>query len=88
MADDYYLKIDGVQGESTDQQHPGEIQLESWSFGESNPVSPAPGGAGIGAGKVHMQDFRFVTRQAHPQRGAHLPQGRRHTSGFSEGHPQ
>jgi type VI secretion system secreted protein Hcp len=62
MADDYYLKIDGVQGESTDQQHPGEIQLESWSFGESNPVSPAPGGAGIGAGKVHMQDFRFATK--------------------------
>lgn len=62
MAADYFLKIDGIQGESTDKQHPGEIQLESWSFGETNPASPAPGGGRMGAGKVHMQDFRFVTK--------------------------
>ena len=49
MATDYYLKIDGIQGESTDKQHPGEIQLESWSFGATNPTIPAPvGGSGAG----------------------------------------
>jgi type VI secretion system secreted protein Hcp len=68
MATDYYLKIDGIQGESTDKQHPGEIQLESWSFGATNPTSRAPVG-GTGAGKVHMQDFHFLTKldKAGPQ---------------------
>lgn len=61
MATDCFLKIDGIQGESTDKQHPGEIQIESWSFGETNPVSPATGG-GNGVGKMHMQDFHFVTK--------------------------
>ena len=28
---DYFLKIDGVDGESTDDKHKGEIQLESFS---------------------------------------------------------
>jgi type VI protein secretion system component Hcp len=27
---DYFLKIDGVDGESTDDKHKGEIQLESF----------------------------------------------------------
>ena len=34
-AVDYFLKIDGVDGESTDDKHKGEIQLES--FGLSAP---------------------------------------------------
>ena len=38
-AVDYFLKIDGVDGESTDDKHKGEIQLESFSFG-SKPITP------------------------------------------------
>src|SRR5258708_16945508 len=38
-AVDYFLKIDGVDGESTDDKHKGEIQLEPYSFG--TPVTPA-----------------------------------------------
>jgi hypothetical protein len=34
-AVDYFLKIDGVDGESTDDKHKGEIQLESYSFGRT-----------------------------------------------------
>ena len=52
---DYFLKIEGVAGESTDDQHQGEISLESWSWAETR-----PDGAGGGAGKVQMQDFHFV----------------------------
>jgi type VI secretion system secreted protein Hcp len=48
---DYFLKIDGVDGESTDDKHKKEIELESWSFGGSNPGSFASGGGG-GTGKV------------------------------------
>jgi type VI secretion system secreted protein Hcp len=58
---DYFLKIDGVEGESTDQKHKGEIDVESFSWGEAQ--SPAgTGGGGGGAGKVAMQDFHFVMR--------------------------
>jgi type VI secretion system secreted protein Hcp len=68
MAIDYFLKIDGVSGESLDSKHKGEIDVESWSWGESNPAQPG-GGGGAGAGKVQMQDLVFTTRfsKASPQ---------------------
>lgn len=56
MAVDYFLKIDGIQGESTDAKHEGEISTLSWSWGETQATTP---GAGGGAAKVSMQDFRF-----------------------------
>ena len=58
---DYFLKIDGIEGESSDAKHKGEIDLESWSWGESQSGSHAAGGGG-GAGKVSMQDFHFVMK--------------------------
>jgi type VI secretion system secreted protein Hcp len=58
-AVDYFLKIDGIEGESADSKHKGEIQLESWSWGEHQTGTHAAGGGG-GAGKVSMQDFHFV----------------------------
>ena len=58
-AVDYFLKIDGIEGESTDAKHKAEIDVESWSWGESNAGSHSGGGGG-GAGKVSMQDFHFV----------------------------
>ena len=60
-AADYFLKIDGVKGESHDDKHKGEIDLESWSWGESNSGAHASGGGG-GAGKVSMQDFHFTMK--------------------------
>jgi type VI secretion system secreted protein Hcp len=56
VAVDYFLKIDGVPGESADAKHKGEIQLESFSWGETNPGGGGMGGGG-GAGKVQMQDL-------------------------------
>jgi type VI secretion system secreted protein Hcp len=56
---DYFLKIEGVDGESSDGKHKGEIQIESWSWGVSNAGSMSMGGGG-GAGKVSMQDFHFT----------------------------
>ena len=57
---DFFLKIDGIDGESNDAKHKGEIELSSWSYGEQQAGTHAAGGGG-GAGKVSMQDFRFVT---------------------------
>ena len=60
-AVDYFLKIDGIEGESQDSKHKGEIELFSWSFGATQGGTSAGGGGG-GAGKVSMQDFHFVMR--------------------------
>ncbi|HEY1380532.1 MAG TPA: type VI secretion system tube protein Hcp [Gemmataceae bacterium] len=56
---DYFLKLDGIDGESNDDTFKKNIELESWSWGESNSGGFAHGSGG-GAGKVAMQDFHFV----------------------------
>lgn len=58
-AVDYFLKIDGIPGESQDDKHKDEIDVQSWSWGENNTGTHAAGGGG-GAGKVQMHDFHFV----------------------------
>ena len=58
---DYFLKIPGVDGESTDDKHKGEIEVESFSWGETQ-SGTAGHGAGAGAGKVQPQDFHFVKK--------------------------
>jgi len=60
MAADYFLKLDGITGESTDAKHKGEIQLLSWSFGASNTTSF--GGGGHGNGRVSFHDLSFTSK--------------------------
>lgn len=60
-AVDYFLKVDGIDGESSDSKHKNEIEVESWSWGETQTGTHGAGGGG-GAGKVAMQDFHFVMR--------------------------
>ena len=61
MAFDMFLKIDGIQGESTDNRHRDEIDILSYAWGESQPAV-AGSGAGAAAGRVTMQDFHFTMR--------------------------
>lgn len=61
MAVDYFLKLEGIDGESADHKHKGEIELESWSFGATQTGAHGAGGGG-GSGKVAMQDFHFVMK--------------------------
>jgi type VI secretion system secreted protein Hcp len=58
---DYFLKIDGIQGESLDAKHKGAIDLESFSWGE---VASGVGqiGGGGGAGKVQVEDLHIVMK--------------------------
>jgi type VI secretion system secreted protein Hcp len=60
MAVDYFLKLDGIQGESVDANHKDEIQILSWSWGGSQTSSVA-GTGGSGAGKVDLSDFSIMT---------------------------
>ena len=78
-AVDYFLKIDGIAGESTDDKHKGEIEISSFSWGVSNNIGSQSSGAG--AGKVSVQDFHFTlhTNLASPNlmlacaTGKHIP---------------
>src|SRR5205823_11292953 len=65
---DYFLKIEGVTGESEATGFEKHMQIESWSFGCSNSGSSAQG-TGLGVGKVSMQDFHLVVQNgcASPQ---------------------
>lgn len=60
MAVDYFLKLDGIQGESADANHKNEIQIMSWSWGASQ-VSSVAGTGGSGAGKADLSDFSIMT---------------------------
>lgn len=60
-AVDYFLKIDGISGESTDDKHKGEIEVESFSWGVTNTTLTRAGG-GAGAGRAQFQDLAFNTR--------------------------
>jgi type VI secretion system secreted protein Hcp len=66
VAETWFLKVDGIEGESTDVAHKGEIDVLSWSWGVAN---TGPGGGGGTAGKATFQDFAFVARisKASPQ---------------------
>jgi type VI secretion system secreted protein Hcp len=55
---DYYLKIDGIDGESTKKGVENWIELLDWSWSETNSGSMAQGGGG-GTGRVSMSDFNF-----------------------------
>jgi type VI secretion system secreted protein Hcp len=62
-AVDYFIKFDGIKGESADAKHKDEIDIEAWSWGETNAGGPGSGsGGGAGAGKVSMQDFHFTMK--------------------------
>ena len=58
---DYYLKIDTIDGESTKTGVEGQIELLSWSWGETNSGSMAHGTGG-GEGKATFHDLSFIHR--------------------------
>jgi len=58
---DYFLKLDGVEGESQDSKHKNEIQLESFSLGLEQ-QGTAMHGSGLGAGKAFFKDFHVVKK--------------------------
>jgi type VI secretion system secreted protein Hcp len=59
MSGDIFLKLTGADGESIKDGHKNEIEVESVSWGGSNPTSFAHGGGG-GVGKVQLQDVHLT----------------------------
>ncbi len=61
MSDRWFLKIDGIDGDSTNAAHKGEIEILAWSWGLAN-AGAGGGPGGGGAGKASFEDFEFVSR--------------------------
>ena len=61
-AVDYFLKLDGIEGEATDAKHKGELVLESFGWGVSHAAAGGGAGGGRGAGKAQFQDLVVVVR--------------------------
>jgi type VI secretion system secreted protein Hcp len=59
---DYFLKVEGIEGESHDSKHKNEIEVESFSWGETQARAPGSAVGGMAAGKVQMQDFHFTMK--------------------------
>jgi type VI secretion system secreted protein Hcp len=59
MSTTTHIKFDGIDGESTDKDHKGEIEAMSWSWGVSN-AAPAGAGTGSAVGKATPGDFHFM----------------------------
>ena len=51
-----FLKLDGIEGESTDARHAKEIDVAAWSLGVTNSGSTHSGGGG-GAGRATFTDL-------------------------------
>ncbi|HXH53388.1 MAG TPA: type VI secretion system tube protein Hcp [Sphingomicrobium sp.] len=53
VAADYFLKLGDIKGESADKGHKGEIEVQSWSWGATNP----------GSAKVSVSDLSFTGKR-------------------------
>lgn len=58
MAVDYFLKIEGIEGESADEKHKNEIEVSSFQWEELQAGTFAQGSGG-GSGKVQMKNLEF-----------------------------
>ncbi|GAC1468253.1 MAG: type VI secretion system tube protein Hcp [Gemmatimonadaceae bacterium] len=61
MAGDMFLMLDGIKGESADDKHKGEIDIESFSWGLSQSGS-GNRGSGLGTGKVDIADISIMKK--------------------------
>lgn len=62
MAFDAFLKIEGVDGESTRKGFEKQMEIQSFSFGAANPSTVGAGGGGGGGGRVSVSSFNIMKR--------------------------
>ncbi len=82
MAVDMFLKLAGIDGESSDSSHSGEVDVLAWSWGASQSGTMHLGSGG-GAGKVSVQDLsvtKYVDSSSHNllmrcHTGEHIDEG-------------
>jgi type VI secretion system secreted protein Hcp len=64
MAFDTFLKIEGpdLKGETTATGYEGQIEVYSFSWGASNPVTVGSGATGLSGGKVSISSFNIMKK--------------------------
>ena len=63
MAVNMFLKLDGIAGESKDAKHKGEIDLVSFSWGETNTGGAARAGAARAAAPARSRSTTSASRR-------------------------
>ena len=82
-AVDYFIKFDGIKGESTDAKHKDEIDVESWSWGETHAGAAASGGGG---GRRQGLDAGLPLRDEPEQGEPRSDEGLRDGAAHQDGH--
>lgn len=81
MAEDMFLKLAGIAGESQDAKHKGDIDISGWSWGVAQAVAPTGGGAGAGKPEFHqlsvqkLVDLASAPLLAAVAKGSHIATG-------------
>lgn len=60
MATDVFLKVESIDGESTDEKHKKWCELSSFSWGMTQPASMASATGGRTAERVNVHDLSFT----------------------------
>jgi len=66
VPEEMFLKLSGIDGESIDAKHKGEIDVLAWSWGLSEEGVPATGGAGAGEVKIQSLSIQKLVDLASP----------------------
>ncbi len=71
MSNDFFLKLDGIQGETKDEEHVGEIDVSGWSFG-INDVDPGDSrdARALSGGRGNLPVFASASRKSEALGGA------------------
>ena len=61
-VEDYFIKLDGIDGESTDSKHSKEVEVLSFHFKGHQQGTAGSSTGGLGKGKVKLTDFVISKR--------------------------
>ena len=77
MASDMYMKLQGIDGDSTDEKHPKWIELLSYSVGHSLLMDGTKSKGTRSSGKANFQDFTIAKQMdsTSPQIADHVARG-------------
>ena len=81
MPVEMFLKLTGIQGETADIKHKGEIDVLAWSWGLSKDAPPPAGGGGSGPVKIENISIEKLVDLASPlllsfgAQGKHIADG-------------
>ena len=87
MPVEMFLKLAGIEGESSDAKHKGEIDVFAWSWGLSeeagrgNPQAGSPAGGGAGRVKIESISIQKLVDLASPLLLLFSAQGKHITDG-------